>query len=225
MSEVCSKHSGKTLDEALIEAFPDIDIESINVNETQRIVLIGFSVESSLERMIEWLSNTYAVSINAIVLSYVKTKGGDELLTRTSILSEELEQERARKGKKFEIPMSDEPGTYEVPRLKQLLADYLSRKKVTNLRIRRILLPACLKTEVLTRDQLKKEFIDSEFDESKVGYYLAIISSQLGMTKNDFLRQIVSYEYPRHRWEKDNFSIRSEYRALVKEVLEALEVK
>ena len=40
-----------------------------------------------------------------------------------------------------------------------------------------------------------------------------------GMAKNDFLRQVIAYEYPRRPWEKDNFAIRPEYQDLVKEVL------
>jgi hypothetical protein len=39
------------------------------------------------------------------------------------------------------------------------------------------------------------------------------------MKKNDFLRQVVSYEYPRHHWEKDNFRIRDQYRSIVEAVL------
>jgi hypothetical protein len=54
---------------------------------------------------------------------------------------------------------------------------------------------------------------------------LHYIASQLGMKKNDFLRQAVSYEYPRHHWEKDNFAIRPEYKDLIKEVLEELKEK
>lgn len=223
LSEVCSKYWSKTLQEVFNDAFPDVDLEGVTLNSTQRIVLVGFSIESSLERMIEWLSDSDGVSINAIVLNYVKTTGGDELLTRTAVISEELEQARARKLKKFEIAMSDEPGTYEPTRLKQLLTDYLSRKRLTNQRIKNILLPACLKHKVLTRDQLKKEFIEvSGFDESEVGHCISTISSQLGMAKNDFLRQLVSYEYPRHHWEKDNFSIRDEFRDVMIRVLEEL---
>lgn len=45
------------------------------------------------------------------------------------------------------------------------------------------------------------------------------------MKKNDFLRQVVAYDYPRHDWEKDNFTIRPEYRELVKEVLDILKEK
>ena len=41
-------------------------------------------------------------------MNYVKTANGDELLTKTSIISEEFKQERVKKQKKFQIPMSDE---------------------------------------------------------------------------------------------------------------------
>lgn len=221
LGEVCVDYNEKTFEEAFLEAFPEVDLETVNLNSTQRIVLVGFSIEASLERMIEWLSGSYAVNINAVVLSYVKTRGAEELLMRTTIISEETEQERSRKQKKFEIPMSDEPGTYESTELKKLLIDYLRRDPVTNRRIRDIVLPALLKSQVLTRDQLKKAFVsmDSKVDETKVGYYLTLVSSQLGMQKNDFLRQVVAYEYPRYSYEKDNFSIRGEYKNLVNEVL------
>jgi hypothetical protein len=224
LGETCSEYTKKTFEDAFNKVFPDVDLENVNINSTQRIVLVGFSIEASLERMIEWLSDSYGVNVNAIVLSYAKTKSGDELLIKTSIISEEMEEERRRKQKKFEIPMSDDPGTHDVLQLKQLLLGYLSRERVTNRRMLDILFPTILKTKLLTRDQLKKAFVefDPSYDESKVGYYLTLVSSQLGMKKNDFLRQVVAYEYPRHRWEKDNFSIREQYRDLVKEVLEEL---
>lgn len=231
LSEIHSSYTSnsKAFGESFNEAFPDVDLENVNLNSTQRILLVGFSIEASLERMIEWLSDSYEVNVNAIVLNYVKTIGGDELLMKTSIISEEAEQERSGKRKKFEIPMSDEPPAidYDAPRLKQLLRDYLSRDRVTNRRMRDILFPSLLnikESEKLSRDQLSSEFVefDQNCDESKVGFYLTSISSQLGMKKNDFLRQVVAYEYPRHHWEKDNFSIRAKYRDLVLEVLEGL---
>ena len=225
LGDVCSEYAKKPFEDAFNEAFPDVDLENVNLNSTQRIVLVGFSIEASLERMIEWLSDSYGVNVNAIILSYAKTKGGDELLIKTSIISEEMEEERRRKQKKFEIPMSDDPGTQDIQTLKHLLVDYLSRDRVTNRRMQDILFPALLKTKVLTRDQMKKAFVafDPNYDESKVGYYLTLVSSQLGMKKNDFLRQVVAYEYPRHNWEKDNFSIREQYRDFVKEVLGEVE--
>jgi hypothetical protein len=221
LSEICSEYRKANLETLFSEAFPDVDAETLNINSTQRIVLVGFAIESSLERMIEWLSETYGVNVNAVVLSYVKTQRGDELLTRTSVIAEEIEHERSRKQKKFEIPMSDEPGAYEPQTLAALLRNYLSRTKVTNQRMRTIVFPTLLKSDVVTRAELKRAFVafDPDYDESKVGYYLTLVSSQLGMKKNDFLRQVVSYEYPRHHWEKDNFRIRDQYRSIVEAVL------
>jgi hypothetical protein len=224
LSEACLRHNKKSLEEAFNEAFPDVDLETLNLNSSQRIILVGFSIEASLERMIEWLSDTYGVNVNAVVLSYIKTKGGEELLTKTSIISEEIETERVRKQKKFEIPMSDDPGGYDEHQLKDLLRAYLSKGKVTNQRMRDIVFPALLKSPTVSRDQLKKAFVDFDatYDESKVGYYLTLVSSQLGMKKNDFLRQVVAYDYPRYRWEKDNFSLRPEFRSLVEGILSTL---
>jgi len=222
LGELCFEYCGKSLEETITKSFPDVDVENLNINDAQRILLVGFSVESALERMIEWLSDNFNVNINAVVLSYAKTASGDELLTKTSIISEELEQERVKKQKKFRIPMDDNPGEYEPDVLRKRLREYLSRRKITIERLRDVLLPALLGRETLTREQLKKELLecDPTLDASKVGYHLTTMSSQLGMKKNDFLRQVVAYEYPTYHWEKDNFSLRKEYRQLVKEVLD-----
>jgi hypothetical protein len=227
IGEVCLEYRGKILEEVVSECFPDVNVEDLNINDTQRIVLVGFSVESALERMIEWLSDNFSVNINAVVLNYVKTSSGDELLTKTSIISEELEQERVKKKRKFQIPMSDEPGAYEPDILSKRLKEYLSKDRVTSQRIRDVILPAVLKRKTLTREQLKKDMIgyDESLDASKVGYHLTTISAQLGMKKNDFLRQVIAYEYPTYSWEKDNFSLREEFRDLVKNVLEDLKAK
>lgn len=224
IGEICSEYTRKSLEEVLTEFFPDVDVENLSINAAQRIILVGFSVESALERMIEWLSNNFSVNINAVVLSYIKTAGGDEILTKTSIISEELEQERVKKQKKFQIPMSDEPGEYDPELLRKLLLKYLSRQRITNQRFRDVLLPALLKRKTLTRDQLKEELInyDATLDASKVGYHLTTMSSQLGMKKNDFLRQVIAYEYPKYHWEKDNFALREQFKSVVRDVLEEL---
>ena len=49
------------------------------------------------------------------------------------------------------------------------------------------------------------------------------MSVQMGMAKNDFLRQVVAYEYPNYEWEKDNFSIREEFKELVADLLTEFE--
>jgi hypothetical protein len=95
---------------------------------------------------------------------------------------------------------------------------------VTAQRIRDVLLPAYLERERVTRDELKLEFVRRGVgnEPSKAGYMLTVISGQIGTQKNDFLRQVIAYEYPNYSWEKDNYFIRPEYRTLVKEVLASL---
>jgi len=223
-SEICSEKHGQALEEYIGEVFEDVDVEGLNINDTQRIILVGFSIESSLERMIEWLSDNFNVNVNAVVLHYTKTVSGDELLTRTSIISEELEQERVKKRKKFTIPSSDEPGTYNEDALGAKLTHYLSRGMVTNQRILGVFLPILLDRKTVTRTELKTEYqkLVPEDEIPKVGYYMSMISGQLGREGNDFLRQVIAYEYPNHPWEKDNFSLRPEYRELVEEVISKL---
>lgn len=120
--------------------------------------------------------------------------------------------------------MSDEPGTYDPVVLEDRLKEYLVKGKVTSQRIRKVFLPALLKKKTLSREQLKKEFLEHDkiIDASKIGYHLTTISVQLGMKKNDFLRQVVAYEYSTYAWEKDNFALREDYRDFVKGMLEGL---
>jgi len=213
ISEECMTYCAKTLEECFGEFFQDAELESVSVNGTQRILLVGFAVESSLERMIQWLSDVYSVNINAVVLSYLRTSSGDEVLAKTTIISEELEQERVRK-KKFTIKMSDKPGEHDPARLRELLIDYLGHDRVTNQRIRDVLLPSCLKKAMVTREELKRS-----------GVHPMSMSTQIGLEKNSFLRQVLSYGYPRNPWEKDNFAVREEYKGLVRGVLDELGVK
>jgi len=224
ISEITSEYRNKTLEDLFSDIFPEVDVETLNVNNTQRIILVGFSVESSLERMIEWLSDGFGVNINAVVLNYIKTANGDELLAKTSIISEEIEKERVQKKKKFQIPMSDDPGEYDPDTLKKLLEQYLSRPAITNQRIRDVLLPSLIRQKSVTREQLKQELVkyDPNIEVSKAGYYLTTMSAQLGMKKNDFLRQVISYEYPTYAWEKDNFSLREEHRDFIEQLLQEL---
>jgi hypothetical protein len=43
------------------------------------------------------------------------------------------------------------------------------------------------------------------------------------MKKNDFLRQVIKYEYPTYEWEKDNYQIREGYAELVEEIFQEFE--
>lgn len=73
-----------------------------------------------------------------------------------------------------------------------------------------MILPALLTKDVMTREELKTKFVGTgnANNESQAGYFLSLISGQLGHEWKDYLRQIIAYEYPNYEWENDNFSIR-----------------
>jgi hypothetical protein len=223
LSEECVKYTTKSLSDLFTDTFEDVGLENLTINESQRILLVGFGAESSLERMIEWLSDNYGVDVNAIVLQYARTVGGEELLTKTAIMSEAEERARS-KGRKFTIAMSDEPGQYGETELRERLYDYLSSNLWSSRRIREILLPACLEQGRVTREQLVQEFLKrgAADDAAMAGRFVSLISLQLGMAKNGFLRQAIGYEYPEFPWQKDNYQIRDGYRDLIKGLLTEL---
>jgi len=223
LSEICMSYTGNSLEDHISANFENIEIDDLTINQTQRLLLVGFSIEEPLNRMIEWLSSNFDMSINAIVLNYVKTSNGTELLSRTVTIPEEIAKEKTSK-KKFKIEMSDEPGNYSLDKLKELLKAYFKRANYSSNRIKNVLLPALLSKKQITRNQLKKEFVKTGEapDESQAGYFIALISNQLGHAKKDFLRQIISYEYPDNHWTKDNFKLREGYKELVEELLNEL---
>jgi hypothetical protein len=218
--EICQTFTGQSLEDFLQEKFEGVEIGDLAINQAQRLLLVGFGVEDSLARMIEWLSDKYSVGINAIVLTYAKTKRGDEILSRMVMIPEAIEKQKANK-KKFIIEMSNEPGAYDSDTLRGKLTEYLSKNLYSSQRIRDYFLPLLLEKGQITRDQLRKEFVRLKAapDESQAGYFISLISNQLGHKWKDYLRQIVSYNFPNHPWEKDNFRIRPEYVELVREVI------
>lgn len=227
ISEVCVHYTGQSLDDFVSENFEDIDHESFLINNSQRLLLVGFSIDSSLSRMIEWLSDKYDLIINAILLKYVKTSQGDELISRTAIIPEDIEKDKIDK-KKNKIEMSDEKGTYDTNELKVLFSQYLKRNLWSSKRIKHIMLPYLLKADkVVSREELKQAFLKTGGelggnDSKQAGIFVALISNQLGQRKNDFLRQVILYDYPNYPWEKDNFKINPEYTELVKNMLKAV---
>ena len=126
--------------------------------------------------------------------------------------------------KKFTIPMSDIPGSYKPEELYTALVHYFSQNLMTVRRIRDVLLPMCRKKPVVSRDELKDE-LARRGDPSEPGNMAAAVASislQIGMEKNDFLRQVLQYEYSKiseDKREKDNYSIRAEYVMLIDRVL------
>jgi Predicted nuclease of the RecB family len=222
LSEGCQRYTGKALEEVFQDRFPDADMEVINVNGAQRILLVGFSFEPALERMVEWMSDNYDIGINAVLLRYSRTSSGDEMIMQTTVVPEEVVREKTKRQRKFQIPMSDEPGNYPMDELRSRWKRYLDGGSDTAKWIRQILLPACLQSAKVSRDIIKQRLVENHFadDLQKAGFQLSVISGQFGRAQNDFLRQVIGYEYPNNPWEKDNYHVRDGYREFAKELVQ-----
>lgn len=219
LSAECVKYTDHRLEDYIPDNFEGIDLEELSINQAQRILLVGTSIEESLERMIEWLSGNYGMSINAVVFKYIKTRSGDELVARTMIIPEDVERERGRRRRR-KPAMSDEPGDYDDDRLEELLTDYLSEDRATPRRIRDIALPLCLKHGVVTREMIKRQLVErGEADEGRAGYTVTTISGELSRAPRDYLRQIIRYDKIAG-YEKENYRIPDEHKDLVRRVLE-----
>ena len=84
---------GKSLDQAFRDKFghdrPDV------VNERHRIYIVASALDFRTERIIEYLSETHDVDINAATFAYFKTPNGIELIGRSMLLDEEVVKKRA----------------------------------------------------------------------------------------------------------------------------------
>jgi len=219
LSEECLKYRKQPLDAYLSENLPEVPLEDLTLNDSTRILLVGTGVEDALQRMIEWLSDTFGVGVNALVFTYIRTRSGDEVLAKTTIIPEQVEEERSR-SRAGKIPVDHTPGTYDDERLRELLAAYLAEPGATQRRIRKVLLPLCLDHEPVTRDDIKQGLIrhrEAE-DERQAGQITASISALLSMKGRDYLRQVIRYDRPRP-WMKDAYRIEERYKGIVRELL------
>lgn len=101
------KHLGKSFSEAFEEAFGQEPPEI--VNERHRIFIVASSLDGTTQRIVEYLSSTHNVDINAATFAYFDTEDG-EFVARSMLLDEEAVERRAqaRPGAKRQPPLSED---------------------------------------------------------------------------------------------------------------------
>ena len=91
------EHLGKSFVEAFMEAFGQEPPEV--VNERHRLFIVASSLDAATQRIIEYLSTTHDVDINAATFAYFNIDGG-EFVARSMLLDEEDVERRARRASK-----------------------------------------------------------------------------------------------------------------------------
>lgn len=147
--EICKSYTEENLEDYLERNFKNIAIEDLVINQAQRLLLVGFAIEESLGRMIEWMSDNYSFGINAVVLNYAKTNQGDAILSRMVIIPEEVVKQKANK-RKIVDKMSNDAGTYDETTLEAKLVEYLSKNLYSAQRIRDYFFPTLLEKGKVT---------------------------------------------------------------------------
>src|SRR5271157_5528402 len=59
--EICKSYTNQTFEDFFQQRFEGISLEDLAINQAQRLLLVGFAIEETLSRMIEWLSDKYSV--------------------------------------------------------------------------------------------------------------------------------------------------------------------
>ncbi len=105
-NEYLSK-SEQSIHDAFEKRFGKALEDTGGINSDQRVLLVGCRTDSTLERMVNWLSER-EIPINVVTLSFFVLPDGQNILVRSLLVSEEETRARsaARRGRR--LPMSED---------------------------------------------------------------------------------------------------------------------
>lgn len=86
------KNKKKDLDQAYIDEF-DYELGRIDPQD-HRILIVGASLDSSTERIINYLAERHSIDINAILFTHCQLPSGESVLARTVLVPEKQRQKR-----------------------------------------------------------------------------------------------------------------------------------
>ncbi len=107
VTSIAEEYLRKSIYEAFEERFEKSLEDTGGVNSDQRILLIGCRRDSTLERMVTWLSDR-KIPINIITLSFFVLPDGQDILVRSLLVSEEEEKTRRAAMKGARTTMTEE---------------------------------------------------------------------------------------------------------------------
>lgn len=223
LDSICRDFRKKGIEEYLATLSAFEETESFPSTENIRILLVGFGLGDATERMISWLSGTFEVPINAVLIKYIRTSSNEEILVRTTIIPEDVDIERAAGRRYRKQPRLDEPGNYSDEELELRLRSYFQGAKPT---VTRVLLPLCLEaSDGVSReavvDKLMKTQPERYPDKGSAGLAVAGATGVFSLPKYSALRQVLGYEVE-WGYKKTNFRVDERYKPLLRKLLTEL---
>lgn len=105
------------------EELPEIDPTNVSV------VIVASRLDEATERMIQFLSRQYEMDINGLLVRYLKLPSGEQVLVKTTVVSEELVTKRADRGRTSAealLRMADARGAGSLVAVLRRCADFLT---------------------------------------------------------------------------------------------------
>jgi hypothetical protein len=101
VQEIARKYLKSDLEEAFESKF-GFDLPE-SINQEHEMLVVGSEIDSSSQRIINYLSESYGVAINAVTFNYFKEKDDCEYLARTFLIepSKAEIQQQSRQGKRL----------------------------------------------------------------------------------------------------------------------------
>ena len=215
----------------LIEDFIEVEVE--NLNQKQRLIMASKEFHQDVLKASLWLLD-YGIDLKVVKLTPYQYDD-DLMLLDSEVLIPTPGVEDYIKNKVDKIKKIDKgyvtpwwslkKGEYNDDKLKLMLKESFTRE--TNLTPRLVAFFEILNSEdeFFDRTEIKKRFYNDYNFGNNVGHagrLLSNVSQFITKKKNDHLRQVIEFEMPfgNEGEIKDNYKIVSEYRLLVKEVLD-----
>lgn len=222
-------------DEAQLKIEEFIDEEIDKLNEKQRIILVSKEFHSDVISAVLWLRD-YEIDIECVRLQLYLDQDNQLFITPDLIIplpeAKDYIQKKETKQKEikrnitssFSLEKSDLPNN----ELEKKLINTLLRESDLTPRVIAFLEIISSEERVFKREEVKSKLFEKGVGENigQSGRYLSNISQFLTKKSNPHLRQIIDFETGGYHGEtKDNYKVLSQYRELLKSVLEKIKVK
>jgi len=222
-------------DEAQLKIEEFIDEEIDKLNEKQRIILVSKEFHSDVISAVLWLRD-YEIDIECVRLQLYLDQDNQLFITPDLIIplpeakdyiqKKETKQKEIKRNIKssFSLEKSDLPNN----ELEKKLISTLLRESDLTPRVIAFLEIISSEERVFKREEVKSKLFEKGVGENigQSGRYLSNISQFLTKKSNPHLRQIIDFETGGYHGEtKDNYKVLSQYRELLKSVLEKIKVK